>query len=75
MIQQELKSDISLPDLKWPSALEHGLGVAKLATKVMFVLYCLGTAATGFALIGVLFGMVVVGRLTAVVNVMLTMVR
>lgn len=74
VIQQELRSDISLPDLKWPSALEHGLGVAKLATHVMFVLYCLGVAATGLALIGGFFGIVVMRRLTAILNVTLAMI-
>lgn len=75
VIQTELKSNISLPDLSWPSALQDGIGMAKHATRVMFVLYCLGVAATGLALGGVLFGMVVVGRLNAIFNVLLTMVN
>ena len=48
--------------------------MAKMATKAMFVFYCLGVAATGLALCGALFGMVVVRRLTAISNVTLTTV-
>ncbi|MCJ1464501.1 hypothetical protein MMC07_003114 [Pseudocyphellaria aurata] len=72
VIQDELKSDISLPDLDWPSALEDGVGTAKLASKVMFVLYCLGVAATGLALVGIVVGIFARRRLMAIYNVVLT---
>ncbi|MCJ1426663.1 hypothetical protein MMC29_004566, partial [Sticta canariensis] len=73
VIQQELKSDISLPDLEWPSAIQDGVGMAERTIRAMFVFYCIGVAATGLALVGVVFGMLVVNKLTAIFNFMLTM--
>ena len=40
----------------------------------MFVLYCMGIAATGLALVGAIFGVFSTGRLSAIVNLMLTFV-
>lgn len=48
--------------------------MVETASKVMFILYCIGIAATGLALIGAFFGVFTMGRLSAAVNLMLTLV-
>ena len=48
--------------------------MAERTIRAMFVVSCLGVAATGLALIGGIFGMLVVNKLTAISNFMLTMV-
>ena len=73
-IQDELKPGINLTYLKWPSAVENGIQSAKLASNVMFVLYCIGIGAVGLALIGALIGVFASGRLVAMVNTMLSIV-
>lgn len=73
-IQNELKTGINLTDLKWPSEIEDGIQAAKLASNVMFVLYCIGIGAVGLALIGALIGVFASGRFPAMVNTMLSFV-
>ena len=73
-IQNELKPGINLTDLKWPSAVEDGIQAAKLASNVMFVLYCIGIGAVGLALIGAIIGVFASGRFAAMVNSMLSFV-
>ncbi|CAF9929599.1 MAG: hypothetical protein HETSPECPRED_007412 [Heterodermia speciosa] len=71
-IQDELKPGINLTDLKWPSKVQDGLTAVKLASNVMFVLYCIGIAAIGVALIGALIGVFAAGRFAAMINTMLS---
>ena len=73
-IQSELKPGVNLTDLKWPSSIQHGIEAAKLASNVMFVLYCIGIAAVGLALIGSFVGIVAAGRFGAMINSMLAFV-
>lgn len=63
-----------LDDLKWPDAIRDVVAVVETASKIMFVLYCMGIAATGLALVGAIFGVFTTGRLSAIVNLMLTFV-
>lgn len=74
VIQKELKPGLNLADLKWPSAIKDTIRVVKVATNAMFVIYCIGAAAAGLALIGALVGMFASGRLSAMVNFMTCMV-
>jgi len=74
VIQNELKPGLNISDLKWPSAIQDGIRAVELATKVMFVLYCVGAAAAGGALVGALLGVWASGRLSAVVNLMVALV-
>ncbi|KAL8946399.1 MAG: hypothetical protein Q9222_007202 [Ikaeria aurantiellina] len=68
VIQKELKPGISLSDLHWPSAIKDAVHAVEIASKVMFVLYCVGVAATGLALVGAFLGVVSGGRITALIN-------
>lgn len=71
VIQSELKPGLNLTDLKWPSSIQDGIQAVKLASNVMFVLYCIGIAAVGLALLGSIVGIVAAGRFGAMVNSML----
>ncbi len=75
VIQSELKPGINLTDLKWPSAIQDGIRAIELASKVMFVVYCIGASAVGVALLGAILGIFFSGRLSAVVNVMIATVH
>ncbi|KAL8721699.1 MAG: hypothetical protein Q9181_007649, partial [Wetmoreana brouardii] len=71
VIQSELKPGISLADLKWPSAIKNAVHAVEVASKVMFVLYCLGVAATGLALLGAFLGVLSGGRMAAIIDSLL----
>lgn len=74
VIQKELKPGINLTDLHWPSAIKDAVHAVEIASKVMFVLYCMGVAATGLALLGAFLGVLSGGRIAAIVNNMLSLV-
>ncbi|KAI4226802.1 MAG: hypothetical protein L6R36_002890 [Xanthoria steineri] len=67
-IQKELKPGISLADLRWPSAIKDAVHTVEIASKAMFVLYCVGAAATGLALAGAFFGVLSDGRAAPLIN-------
>ncbi|KAL8848201.1 MAG: hypothetical protein Q9221_006770 [Calogaya cf. arnoldii] len=67
-IQKELKPGISLADLRWPSAIKDAVHTVEIASKAMFVLYCVGTAAAGLALVGSFLGVLSDGRTAPLVN-------
>ena len=75
VIQSELKPGVNLTDLKWPSAIQDAIRAIELASKVMFVVYCIGASAVGIALLGAILGLYTSGRLSAVVNGMVATVR
>ncbi|KAI4244125.1 MAG: hypothetical protein L6R40_003109 [Gallowayella cf. fulva] len=68
VIQKELKPGISLADLHWPSAIKDAVHAVELASKAMFVLYCIGVAATGLALGGAFLGVFSEGRAAPLIN-------
>lgn len=72
ILESELNPKFSLDDIQWPDAIRDAVAVVETASKAMFILYCIGIAATGLALIGALFGVFTSGRLSAMVNLMLT---
>lgn len=74
IIQNELKPGLNLTDLKWPVAIQDAIKAIELASKVMFVVYCIGAAAVGLAWIGAMLSFFASGRLSAVVNFMLSSV-
>ena len=74
IIQNELKPGVNLTDLKWPKAIQNTIRAIELASKVMFVLYCIGIGAVGLALVGAIISLFASGRLSAIVNVMLSTV-
>ncbi|KAL8800807.1 MAG: hypothetical protein Q9182_004915 [Xanthomendoza sp. 2 TL-2023] len=68
VIQKELKPGISLADLHWPSAIKDAVHAVELASKAMFVIYCIGAAATGLALAGAFLGVLFDGRAVPLIN-------
>ncbi|KAL8833867.1 MAG: hypothetical protein Q9170_004044 [Blastenia crenularia] len=68
VIQKELKPGVNLTDLQWPSAIKDAVHAVKIASRAMFVLYCIGVALTGLALIGAFFGVLSGGRIAALGN-------
>jgi len=75
IVQNELKTGVSLQDLHWPSAIQDGMRALEAASKVMVVLYYVGIAVTGLAVIGSITGIIAGGNLSAIVNLMLAIVR
>lgn len=73
-IQKELKPGINLTDLEWPSAIKSAVRAVEVASKVMFVLYCISVGAVGLALIGAFGGLVREGRLAAIGNNIISLV-
>ncbi|KAL8988891.1 MAG: hypothetical protein Q9177_002101 [Variospora cf. flavescens] len=73
VIQKELKPGISLADLRWPSAIKDAVRAVKIASNVMFVLYCVGVAATGLALIGAFPAVFSGGHMAALANHLLSL--
>ncbi|KAL9004146.1 MAG: hypothetical protein Q9188_003016 [Gyalolechia gomerana] len=68
VIQKELKPGINLTDLQWPSAIKDAVHAVKVASRAMFVLYCIGVAAAGLALLGAFLGVFSGGRIAALAN-------
>ena len=75
ILQSELNPKYNLSDLKWPSAIEEAIAAIETASKVMFLLYCIGVGFAGLALFGAIIGILAGGRLSAAVNVVLDLVR
>ena len=74
VLQSELKTGINLTELKWPQAIEDAVDAVEIATNAMFVLYCIGIATAGVAVLGSVVGILAGGRLSALVNFMLAIV-
>ncbi|CAF9918121.1 MAG: hypothetical protein ALECFALPRED_000566 [Alectoria fallacina] len=72
VIQNELKPGVNLTDLKWPSAIQDGVHAVEDATDIMFVLYFIGAATTGVALIAALVGVREVWPYRVITCLMLT---
>jgi hypothetical protein len=61
--------DISLSDLNWPDEIQDGLDALNAATNATFILYCLGIAAAGLAIIASLVAVFLHGsRLVSIGN-------
>lgn len=73
-LEQELNksghSNINLTDLDWPSGVDKGLHALKIASKAMFILYCIAIAIIGVAFLLALVCVFFDGRLSAFVNVL-----
>ena len=74
VLQKELKTGVNLTELKWPQAIEDVVQAVEVASNAMFVLYCIGIATAGVAVLGSIVGLLAGGRLSALVNLMLAMV-
>jgi len=74
-LQRQLNAsgvDVNLSDLHWPSAIDKAVNDLKLAFNIMFVLYCIGITAVGFAFLGSILGIFFQGRISALGNIFLT---
>lgn len=71
ILQSELKSGVSLSDLKWPQAITDAIGAVQIAMRATFVIYCIAIGLAGVAFVGAFFGVLVGGRLSALMNLML----
>ena len=75
IIQKELKPGVNISDLQWPSAVQETVRVVELSSKAMFLFYSMGAVIAGFTLIGALIGLKTSGRIYAIANVMISLVR
>ena len=78
MIQRELNEsghgDIDLTDLGWPDEVDDAISALEVAGNAMFVLYCIGIALAGLALISALASIFFSGRLSAFANIVIDMI-
>jgi SUR7/PalI family len=74
IIESELAPGVNLTTLHWPSEIEDAIRAVEVASKAMFIFYCIGIGFAGFALIGAAWGVLANGRISASVNFMLDMV-
>jgi hypothetical protein len=74
IIQSELASGVNLTDLHWPSQIEDATKAVEVASKIMFIFYCIGIGFAGLALIGAAWGVLANGRISAFVNFTLDIV-
>jgi len=73
IIESELAPGINLTDIHWPSEIEDATKSVELASKVMFIFYCIGIGFAGLAVIGAVWGVLANGRISASVNFTLDM--
>lgn len=75
MLQRELNEsghgNINLTDLGWPDEVDDAIHALEVVSNAMFVLYCIGIAFAGLALISALVSIFFNGRLSAFVNIVI----
>jgi hypothetical protein len=71
IIESELAPGVNLTDIHWPSEIEDAVRAVEVASKIMFVFYCIGIGFAGLALIGTAWGVLTNGRISAFVNFIL----
>ena len=74
ILSSELNKTVSLSDLKWPSAIQDAVKAVRIASKVMFVCYCIGAACAAAAILGGIVGILFWCNLTAFSNTLLDLV-
>jgi hypothetical protein len=74
IIQSELAPGVNLTDIHWPSEIEDATRAVEVASKVMFIFYCIGIGFAGLAWIGAAWGVLTNGRISAFVNFTLDIV-
>lgn len=75
VIQEKLPSGITLDDIHWPQTIEDAERALKIASIAMVVLYIIGITFAGIAILTALWGIWAGGRLSAIVNFLIDMVR
>ena len=74
ILQRELRGGVTLADLHWPDDIQNALDVLDVATRVMFVMYCVGIGLVGAAMLSALLGIFASGVLHAWLNALLDLV-
>ena len=78
MLQRELNEsghgNINLTDLGWPDEVDDAIHAHEVVSNAMFVLYCIGIAFAGLALIAALVSIFLSGRLSAFVNIVIDLI-
>lgn len=78
MLQRELNEsghgNINLTDLGWPDEVDDAIHALEVVSNAMFVLYCIGIAFAGLALISALISVFFSGRLSAFVNIVIDLI-
>ena len=74
IIESELAPGINLTGIHWPSEIEDATKSVEVASKAMFIFYCIGIGFAGLAVIGAAWGILANGRISASVNFTLDMV-
>lgn len=78
MLQRELNEsghgNINLTDLGWPDEVDDAIHALEVVSNAMFVLYCIGIAFAGLALISALVSIFFNGRLSAFVNIVIDLI-
>lgn len=75
VLQRELNasghSSVNLTELHFPAAVETGIHALRVAQRAAFVLYCIAIGLIFLSLVFALLGVVMNGRLSAFINVLL----
>lgn len=71
VVESALPDRINLTDINWPNAVTDAQNAIRTASIAAVVLYIIGIALTGIALLGAVFGFFTNGRLSACLNVIL----
>ena len=74
ILQSELRTGINLTDLQWPTAIQDAVKAVEIASKAMFILYCIGAGFAGLAAFGAIVGVLSGGRLSSLLNFVLDFV-
>ncbi len=73
-LEQELRPGVSLENLHWPAAIQDGIRTLEIASNVMVILYYIGIAAAGLAVIGSFVAFAVGGSISAIISLVLNLV-
>ncbi len=75
IIQEHLPDGVTLDDLHWPDEIRDAERAIRVASTAMTVLYILGVAFAGTAVLAALWSIFTNGRLSAMINFLMDAVR
>lgn len=74
VLSGELNDGVNLSDINWSDAIDDDFEVLSTTTKAMAILYCIGTGATGLAVVAGAWLVFTGGRTQAIAELLLSMV-
>ena len=74
ILQSELRTGVNLSELHWPSEIKDAVTAIEVASKAMFVCYCIGAAFAGLAFLSAIFGLLSGSRVSSFLNFFLDLV-